>query len=85
MSITMHSMSVPIMTQRAARPVVQSLTRPVSCAMRMRRVVVLPSPPAPFLLILAFIDLTVFLPFSLTRKSVLMPSRTERSASSNAA
>ena len=37
------------MTQRAAKPWVQSLTTPVSAAMRPRRVTMEPVPPAPAL------------------------------------
>ena len=43
---------VPIMTQRGRRPTVQRLTKPVSAAMFPRRLIKLPSPPAPALLIL---------------------------------
>ena len=40
------------MTQRAGRPTVQSLYMPSALAMFMRRAIILPSPPAPALLIL---------------------------------
>merc|ERR1719327_1521259 len=43
---------VPIITHRALRPVVQSFMKPVSFAMFIRRDAMLPSPPAPALLIL---------------------------------
>lgn len=41
---------VPIITQRGARPTVQSFTKPISLAIFARRVNMGPSPPAPFLL-----------------------------------
>merc|ERR1719453_1586069 len=43
---------VPIMTQRAARPVVQRLTRPSSAVMFAMRLNMPPVPPAPPLFIL---------------------------------
>ena len=45
------AVSVPIMMHLGPRPVVQSLTKPVSLAMFARRESMPPSPPAPYKLI----------------------------------